>query len=201
MKATKKRPRSAKPRKPIAKRAPAKAAAPKRRPAAKPTPKAAERRLVIRFNDPGDVDWLGAQGERMGFGSAKGSGASTYAKMLIRAARECGGDPINALRRTPPAPIVRESYRGIVQEFPAHGGGNDPIAQDAAQYPATHDEPESELVDVDALVDQVAGQVENQGGLDMRRAEREAYDDAQERSGGVRVVGERMMRRPSDWRR
>lgn len=190
MKAAKKRPRNANPRKPAAKKPVRKVAtrkaAPKR--PAVPKPRArrqVQRRLMIRFSDSADLDWLGAQSERMGLGDAKGPGAATYARMLIRAARECGGDPIDILRRQTLRPLPPG---GSTQGQRTERAINPPVV--APDEPPQ--EPEGEPVDVDDLVNEVVSKVQDDRGPPPD-------DEAEHRGGGVRVFGARHTRRPIDW--
>lgn len=194
MKAAKKRPRNAKPRKPAAKKPARKAAtgraAPKR-PAAPRARRAVQRRLMIRFSDPTDADWLGAQGQRMGLGDAKGAGAATYARMLIRAARECAGagrDPIDVLRGLAGRPPALRA--------PAPARAEPQFVED--QRPAAEDrsQPEGEPVDVDDLVNEVANKVQDDRG--HLPQDQEIGDDGGP-AGGVRVFGARRTRSPVDW--
>ena len=143
-----------------------------------------QRRLMIRFSDPTDADWLGAQGQRMGLGDAKGAGAATYARMLIRAARECADDPLDVLRGIP--------VRAVTYGQTSH----DPIAQDAAQHPSVYEQPEGEPVDVDDLVNEVANKVQDDHG--HLPQDQEIGDDGGP-AGGVRVFGARRTRSPVDW--
>lgn len=189
MKAASKRTRPATKRKPAAKKPARKVATKKAAPArqvAKPRVKrAVQRRLIIRFSDPSDVDWLGAQSERMGLGDAKGPGAATYARMLIRAARECGGDPIDILRRQTLRPLPPG---GSTQGQRTERAINPPVV--APDEPPQ--EPEGEPVDVDDLVNEVVSKVQDDRGPPPD-------DEAEHRGGGVRVFGARHTRRPIDW--
>lgn len=188
MKAASKRTRPATKRKPAAKKPARKVATKKAAPArqvAKPRVKrAVQRRLIIRFSDPSDVDWLGAQSERMGLGDAKGPGAATYARMLIRAARECMGDPIDTLRQQTVRPLPPH---GATQQQRIERAINPPVVA-----PAAPQEPEGEPVDVDDLVNEVVSKVQDDRGPPPD-------DEAEHRGGGVRVFGARHTRRPIDW--
>lgn len=186
MKAIKKRPRNATPRKPVPK--PRAKAAP-RKPA--PRKKVEQRRLVIRFSEPGDVDWLGAQATRLGLGDGKGAGAATYAKMLIRAAHECSTacatDPLDLLRGVeslpPPGYKPNKTLRPPSPDHPDY--------VDRVVYPPEVAENDGEPVDVDDLVGRLAEQVEPQ--------QREAPHHQEQEPGRVRVMGARVQRRPLDW--
>lgn len=183
MKAAKKRPRNAISRKPTpktrTKAAQQKPAPRSKRKAAPPAPEY-QRRLVIRFTDPTDADWLAAQCERMRLGSPKGAGAATYVRMLIGAARECSEQGAgNAL----------DVLRGMVG-MRTTGYGHTAHGIDYEDDPPPAQE-EGEPVDVDDLVGRLAEQVEPQ--------QREAPQHQEQEPGRVRVMGARVQRRPLDW--
>mgnify|MGYP000715194914 CR=1 FL=1 len=187
MKAAKKRPRNAtkRPAKPVAK--PRVKAAP-RKPAPSPRKAVKQRRIMIRFNDPGDLEWLGAQSERMGLGDAKGPGAATYARLLIRAARECEHNPIDVLRgayQMAPPPKQHPQYVERVVHPPVVA-----LPPDHEEPPEGSWEAEDPVIDVDDVVNQVVNQTDP-----VRRDHPELEDN----SGRVRTFGERISRRPVDW--